>query len=140
FDVDIRIPPQLTPEQVYESISKKIESLQSSKSTTIEVKTLGKIQPFETEKNSLLVRALSWAIRKIRKERVTLLRKTGTADINEFSLKYNIPMVAYGPGNSHLDHTSNEHIIIDDYFNSIEIYREAILRLFELIEKRRNNE
>jgi len=140
FDVDIRIPPQLTPEQVYESIRKKIESLQSSKSTTIEVKTLGKIEPFETEKNSLLVRALSWAIRKIRKERVTLLRKTGTADINELSLKYNIPMVAYGPGDSHLDHTSNEYIIIDDYFDSIEIYREAILRLFELDEKRRNNE
>jgi LysW-gamma-L-lysine carboxypeptidase len=140
FDVDIRIPPQLTPEQVYESLMKKIELLQSNKSTIVEVKSLGKIEPFETEKNSQLVKAFSWSIRKVRKDRVTLLRKTGTADINELSLKYNIPMIAYGPGDSHLDHTSNEHIVIDDYFDSIEIYREAILRLFELDEKRRNNE
>ena len=135
FHVNVRVPPQLTPNQVFNTIKKAIESHESKNGTIkVEVRMLSKLAPFETNRSSILVRSLSWAIRKVRKERVTLLKKTGTADINELSLKYRIPMVAYGPGDSHLDHTANEHIIIDDFFDSIEVYREAILRLFELDE------
>lgn len=131
--VDVRVPPQLTPDQVFNSIQEVVDSHRvKNENVRVNVSLESKAEPFETDKDSILVRSFSWAIRKTRKSRVTLLKKTGTADINEFSLKSKIPMVAYGPGDSHLDHTPNEHIIIDDYLNSIQIYREAITRLFEL--------
>ena len=42
-----------------------------------------------------------------------------------------IPVVTYGPGDS-LDHTPNEHIDVQEYLNSIQVYREAITKLLEL--------
>ena len=42
---------------------------------------------------------------------------------------WNCPIIAYGPGDSSLDHTSNEHLILDEYYKSIEILKTAIKRL-----------
>jgi LysW-gamma-L-lysine carboxypeptidase len=136
FIVDMRIPPQLTTEEVFNSIKDVIDSYsRTNPRVNIKISSSGKVNPFEIPRDSILVRAFSWAIRKTRKNRVTLLKKTGTADTNEFYSSFKIPMIAYGPGNSHLDHTPNEHIIIDDYLDSIRVYREAILRLFELLKR-----
>ncbi|KON27356.1 hypothetical protein AC481_05200 [miscellaneous Crenarchaeota group archaeon SMTZ-80] len=141
FLVDIRIPPQLNAEKVFDSIKDIIDSFgRANPNIDIRISSVGKTKPFETSRDSILVRSFSWAIRKTRKNRVTLLKKTGTADINELALFLKIPMIAYGPGDSHLDHTSNEHIIIDDYLDSIHIYREAIMRLFDLYKKERGKE
>jgi LysW-gamma-L-lysine carboxypeptidase len=38
------------------------------------------------------------------------------------------PMVAYGPGDSSLDHTPQEHVEIDEYRRSIDVL-ESVLRL-----------
>ena len=139
FIVNIRIPPQFTSAQVFDSIKKIVNTFKKrNKDTRVNISLEGEVNPFETDKNSILVRSFSWAIRKIRKSRVTLLKKTGTADINELSLSIKKPMIAYGPGNSHLDHTPNEHVIIDDYLDSISIYREAVIRLFELYNREKS--
>ena len=138
FTVDIRIPPQLNVETVFDSIKGIIDSFNRvNPNIDIKISSVGKTEPFETSRDSILVRSFSWAIRKTRKNRVTLLKKTGTADINELSSSLKVPMIAYGPGDSHLDHTSNEHVIIDDYLDSIDIYQEAIMRLFDLYKKER---
>ncbi|MEM3380779.1 MAG: M20/M25/M40 family metallo-hydrolase, partial [Candidatus Bathyarchaeia archaeon] len=81
---------------------------------------------------SILVRALRYSIRKVCGRTPILLKKTGTGDMNELGSKLNIPMVAYGPGDSHLDHTPNEHISISEYLTSIRVYREAIPMIFKL--------
>jgi LysW-gamma-L-lysine carboxypeptidase len=39
------------------------------------------------------------------------------------------PIVAYGPGDSALDHTPNEHVSLDEYWRSIAIV-EGMLRTF----------
>ena len=44
----------------------------------------------------------------------------------------NLPIVTYGPGDSRLDHTTDEHIVIADYLNAIEVYKETILKLSQL--------
>jgi LysW-gamma-L-lysine carboxypeptidase len=44
----------------------------------------------------------------------------------------NMPIVTYGPGDSHLDHTVDEHIDIDEYLAGIQVYKETILKLSEL--------
>jgi hypothetical protein len=35
-------------------------------------------------------------------------------------------MAVYGPGDSHLDHTSEEHISLRDYMKAIKILQEAL--------------
>jgi LysW-gamma-L-lysine carboxypeptidase len=81
--------------------------------------------PVQSEKNTPLVRAL---LRSIRagggKPRFKL--KTGTSDMNVVGPAWGCPIVAYGPGDSSLDHTPQEHIEIDEYLRSIEVLARAL--------------
>jgi len=54
--------------------------------------------------------------------------KTGTADMNVVAPHWPCPMLAYGPGDSSLDHTPEEHIEIDEYARAIDVL-ESVLRL-----------
>jgi LysW-gamma-L-lysine carboxypeptidase len=60
------------------------------------------------------------------------MRKTGTGDMNILGHAMNMPIVTYGPGDGHLDHTVDEHIDIAEYLQSIAVYKEAMLKLSEL--------
>jgi LysW-gamma-L-lysine carboxypeptidase len=95
----------------------------------INVSVLDAVEPFEASKSSPLVNALSMAVRKVTGKPAILLRKTGTGDMNLLGHTMNLPIVTYGPGDSHLDHTLDEHIKIDDYLNGIKVYKETILKL-----------
>ena len=53
--------------------------------------------------------------------------KTGTSDMNVVALQWNCPLLAYGPGDSSLDHTPHEHIEIEEYGKSINVL-ESVLR------------
>jgi len=91
---------------------------------------------FEADRRSVLVRALDWAIRKTTLNYASFSRKTGTGDMNVLGNALKIPVVTYGPGDSRLDHTPNEHIDIQEYLASIQVYRKALTKLPELLEKR----
>jgi len=104
--IDIRVPPHLTCLQVYNEIAKKVAHYQAANSKVmIDMKIVNSTEPFETDKKNPLVRALSSAIRKVREKTPILIRKTGTGDMNLLGKALKIPVVAYGPGNSSLDHT-----------------------------------
>ena len=47
--------------------------------------------------------------------------KTGTSDMNVVGPVWNCPMLAYGPGDSRLDHTPKEHIEIEEYLRAIRV-------------------
>jgi LysW-gamma-L-lysine carboxypeptidase len=79
---------------------------------------------------SIVVRALCAGIRA-RGERPTLKLKTGTADLNIVEPRWQVPMAVYGPGDSALDHTDNEHISIREYTTAIAILSEALNTLAE---------
>jgi LysW-gamma-L-lysine carboxypeptidase len=49
-----------------------------------------------------------------------------------------MPIVTYGPGDSHLDHTPDEHIEIQEYLHGIQIYKETLLKLSELYQNNLN--
>jgi len=51
-----------------------------------------------------------------------------------------IPVVTYGPGDSNLDHTPNEHVDIQEYLDSIQVYRKTLMKLPELLKKREARE
>ncbi|MCP4589125.1 MAG: [LysW]-lysine hydrolase, partial [bacterium] len=69
----------------------------------------GSDPPFRSQKNIPPVRAL---LRAIRAEggRPRFKLKTGTSDMNVVGPAWGCPIVAYGPGDSSLDHTPDEHI------------------------------
>ncbi len=131
--LDLRVPPQFTSRQVFDEVSKIIKRYQiDNPKVSVKVKIEELTDPFEVEQGSPLLQALSWSIRKLRHKPATLLRKTGTGDMNVLGRAMKIPVVTYGAGNSFLDHTPNEHIDIQEYLDSIQVYREAIVKLLEL--------
>ncbi len=74
------------------------------------------------------VRALCAGIRA-RGARPTLKLKTGTADLNIVEPVWGVPMAVYGPGDSALDHTDDEHISFTEYTAAIDVLRDALNHL-----------
>jgi LysW-gamma-L-lysine carboxypeptidase len=131
--IDVRVPPQFTSAQVFEEAQKIIAKYQASNpKVTVKATVTDTVEPFEVNKSSPLVHALSAAVRKVLNKPATLLRKTGTGDMNILGRAMNLPIVTYGPGDSHLDHTIDEHIVISEYLDSIQVYKETLLKLVEL--------
>lgn len=77
-------------------------------------------EPFRSEKNSPLVGAFLRAIRAAGGEPRFKL-KTGTSDMNVVGPAWGCPIVAYGPGDSRLDHTPDEHIELEEYRRAIQV-------------------
>jgi LysW-gamma-L-lysine carboxypeptidase len=87
----------------------------------------GKEVATRSEKSNGLVRAFLRSIRECEgtpKFKV----KTGTSDMNVVAPVWNCPIVAYGPGDSSLDHTPEEHIEIAEYGKAIDVL-EFVLRV-----------
>lgn len=82
--------------------------------------------PFKAERNTALVRAFLQAIRD-GCGRPRFAVKHGTADMNIVGPTWGCPIVAYGPGDSNLDHTPHEHISLTEYTQGIEVLK-AVLR------------
>ena len=79
-------------------------------------------------KSNPLVRAFLGSIREVgAKPRFKV--KTGTADLNIVGPAWRCPILAYGPGDSKLDHTPNEHISITEFKESVGILTDVIRRL-----------
>lgn len=80
----------------------------------------GEDVPYQAEKNTPLVRAF---LRAIRQEggSPTFKLKLGTSDMNTVGPVWKCPIVAYGPGDSRLDHTPEEHIRLEDYRQAIHV-------------------
>ncbi|MBC7130974.1 M20/M25/M40 family metallo-hydrolase, partial [Candidatus Bathyarchaeota archaeon] len=131
--IDMRVPPKLTTSQVLAEVNKVIEQFKKDNAqVNVKTKVEEAIEAFESNPKSILVRALFHAIREVRGKTPMLVRKTGTGDMNLLGRAMNIPTVTYGPGDSSLCHTENEHIDIKEYLDSIEVYRRAIEWIIKL--------
>jgi len=82
----------------------------------------------EVDPRNEVVSALCAGIREQR-GRPTLLRKLGTSDLNLAVPAWECPAAAYGPGDSHLDHTDEENLPIVDFQRSIAVLEIAFSRL-----------
>lgn len=91
----------------------------------VEVRTTGHESAYATLRTDPVVRALSAAIRAEGGAPRHKL-KTGTADLNVVAPVWRCPIAAYGPGDSALDHTPDEHISIDEYLHSIRVIARAV--------------
>jgi LysW-gamma-L-lysine carboxypeptidase len=99
--------------------------------TTFELRFRGAEQPWRSDRQNALVRSFLSAIRGIGAAGVQpgFVVKTGTSDMNVVGPIWRCPIVAYGPGDSSLDHTPNEHISLEEYWRAITVV-EAALRHF----------
>jgi len=133
--LDIRIPIDSDCKSVEEKISKTVKEISEERQVEAFYSIIDETEPFEAEHNSPLVRALTLGILDIDKNRPTLIRKTGTGDMNVIGNKLSIPVVTYGPGDPHAAHTTDEKISIDEYLRGIEVLKRTIQHLKRLHDK-----
>jgi [amino group carrier protein]-lysine/ornithine hydrolase len=83
--------------------------------------------PWRGDRQNGLVRSFLAAIRA-EDPAVTpgFLVKTGTSDMNVVGPLWRCPIVAYGPGDSALDHTPHEHLSLAEYWRAILVLERAI--------------
>ncbi len=120
--VGVRLPVEVSPEDWYARLNEivKEEAL---------VEPMGfAIPAWGCEKNTPLVRAFLSAIRSQAGE-PRFVYKTGTADLNIVAPVWKCPAVVYGPGDSALDHTPNEHIDLEEYAKSVTVLTETLTKL-----------
>jgi LysW-gamma-L-lysine carboxypeptidase len=133
--LDIRIPVGTNCKSVEEKISKAVKEISEKRQVEAFYSIIDETEPFEAEHSSSLVRALTLGILDVEKNRPTLIRKTGTGDMNVIGNKLNIPVVTYGPGDPHAAHTIDEKISIDEYLRGIEVLKRTIQHLKRLDDK-----
>jgi [amino group carrier protein]-lysine/ornithine hydrolase len=105
--VSFRLPPQWNPAQVIEAIAPFVPEGAT-------LRTYGGEIAIQSGKDNPVARGLLAAIRA-RGERPGFVLKTGTSDMNVVGAVWDCPIVAYGPGDSNLDHTPNEHLPLAEY-------------------------
>ena len=86
------------------------------------------VPAYEVSSRSPLVRAFVRAIRK-NGAKPRLKKKSGTADMNILAPKFGVDAVAYGPGDSKLDHTPYERLNLEEYLKAIEVLKAALEEL-----------
>ncbi len=119
--IGFRLPPTLSPYVVARDVS-------ALASNDAQVRAYGHEQAYISEKDTPLTRALRGAIRA-QGGRPRFVYKTGTSDMNIVAPQWGCPIVAYGPGDSSLDHTPDEHLPLDEYLRAINVLTEALSRL-----------
>lgn len=92
----------------------------------------GEDVPYKAEKNTPLVRAFLRAIRGLGGS-PTFKVKLGTADMNTVGPIWQCPIVAYGPGDSRLDHTPQEHLSLEEFRQAIRVVEEVIREMTQPI-------
>lgn len=117
LNFNLRLPPDLPPYQVHEMLIHLAGEGQLTLADGIEC--------YRADKNTPLVRAFLASIRS-QGGRPGFLLKTGTSDMNIVGPVWRCPILAYGPGDSHLDHTPGEHIQIPEYLQSIRVLTRAL--------------
>ncbi len=124
---DVRYPPKYTSKELFNEIQSCVERFKAQNQVKIEISLISASEAIETDKRSDLMKAFKKAIRKVLKGHPRLIRKTGSSDMNEIGAQIPIPLVAYGPGDSKLDHSPNERIEIHEFISSIEVLKEVVL-------------
>ncbi|MBI5927805.1 MAG: [LysW]-lysine hydrolase [Chloroflexi bacterium] len=119
--VGFRLPPHHTPTGVFAEISPFAPPDAVLHHYSME-------QAYQGDKNNALVRGMLSAIRG-QGGRPAFVLKTGTSDMNVVGTKWNCPIMAYGPGDSNLDHTPNEHLPIAEYDKAVAVLQYLIEHL-----------
>ena len=114
--VGLRLPPGVDPDELAARFPAADGATISARGA--EVACVG-------ERNSPLSRHFRRAIRA-NDGTPRFVYKTGTSDMNVVAPLWNCPILAYGPGDSTLDHTPHEHIDLDEYLRAIRVLQTVL--------------
>ncbi|WP_225332697.1 [LysW]-lysine hydrolase [Halomicrobium urmianum] len=120
MDVQLRVPPEHTTEEIREIADGHLENGT--------VHWDDQVEPVMQNPRTEVARAFRAAIRRAGGD-PSLLRKTGTSDMNVYAQEWDCPMVTYGPGDSDLDHAPDEHIVLAEYDRSVAVLEDVTERL-----------
>ena len=122
--VGVRLPPSVAPDALAATVAAL--ALDAGEPPTIAFRD--GCAAYQGEKNTPLVRAM---LKGVRAAGGTpgFLFKTGTSDMNVVGPAWGCPILAYGPGDSDLDHTPQEHIVIAEYLRAIDVLSTALRSL-----------
>jgi LysW-gamma-L-lysine carboxypeptidase len=116
--VSFRLPPSITPEATFEAVRGFAEP-------DGELCPYGLEHAIRSDRSNGLVRSMLAAMRSNRLQPGFVL-KTGTSDMNVVGRRWNCPIIAYGPGDSNLDHTPDEHLPLAEYQRAVAVLRSLI--------------
>ncbi len=116
----VRLPPGLSLGELHEAL----QALAETATLTLHEG----VPAYRGEKNTPLVRALLNAIRQAGGN-PSFSVKSGTSDMNVVAPAWGTPIVAYGPGDSALDHTPDEHILVPEYRRAVAVIVQTLLKL-----------
>ncbi|WP_458208282.1 [LysW]-lysine hydrolase [Haladaptatus sp. NG-SE-30] len=114
--VEFRVPPGKTPAEVRSVAEAELDAGSVSWDEPI--------PPTMASPRTELARAFRVAVRSEGGD-PRLLRKTGTSDANLYAEAWDCPVVTYGPGDSSLDHTPDEHLELSEFDRSIAVLTEV---------------
>ncbi len=121
--IGVRLPPDFDPTQWYDQLR------ELASAAGVEISPTGfPISAYRGDRNTPLVRAFLGGIRAAG-GKPGFVVKTGTADLNIVAPIWGCPAVAYGPGDSSLDHTPNEHISLIAYEKSVGVLIAVLQKL-----------
>jgi LysW-gamma-L-lysine carboxypeptidase len=120
MDVQFRVPPERSTEEVRAVADGALDA------GTVNWKE--PIPPVMESPRNEVARAFRAAIRAEGGD-VSLLRKTGTSDMNLYRGAWDCPMATYGPGDSALDHAPDEHTDLASVDAALAVLTEVATRL-----------
>jgi len=104
------------------------------KPATVTLLYRGYEQTWRSERDPLLVRSFLSAIRELAPdEKPGFVVKTGTSDMNVVAPVWKCPIVAYGPGDSTLDHTPHEHLPLNEYWHAVLVLEQTLRNLGSML-------
>jgi N-acetyl-ornithine/N-acetyl-lysine deacetylase len=120
FTIGYRLPPDFDLAGLHEQLAGWATELD------IHLGFRGEERAFQSTRSTPLARTFVSALRASGVQ-PTFKLKTGTSDMNVVGPVWGENIVAYGPGDSRLDHTPQEHIVVDEYLHAIDVL-ESVLR------------
>jgi LysW-gamma-L-lysine carboxypeptidase len=136
--LDIRIPVDMNCKSVEQKIATLVNDIAKRRGVEAFYSILDETEPFEAPHDSPIVRAFTLGVMEVEHSRPTLIRKTGTGDMNVIGNQWDIPVVTYGPGDPHEAHTIDEKVSIDEYLRGIEILKKTLHHLKRLHDRKMN--
>jgi LysW-gamma-L-lysine carboxypeptidase len=116
--IGLRLPLDCGPDNMMQHLTAQFDGMDAGEGC--ELTFFGAEQAHRSSKDTVLARAFVDAIRE-EKLRPAFKVKSGTADFNILGPAWGCPIVAYGPGDSDLDHTPNEHVAIDEFERGVRV-------------------
>lgn len=118
--VGFRLPTRIAPRELERMIAQRAEG--------VSLRFDGHTPAVRAERSNPVANALAGAIAD-QGVRARPVVKTGTSDMNTVAGAWGCPIVAYGPGDSALDHAPDERLPLDEYLRATRVLAAALSTL-----------